>query len=66
MLVNSAVELSGVVVKTECDSVKSNNISNSVNNREVLESLGVDHNSSEVVVAGLGTSSVEGRVNNLE
>ena len=66
MLVNCAVELSGIVVKTKSDSVKSDDVSDSVNNREVLESLGVDNNSGEVVVASLGTSSVEGRVNNLE
>jgi len=66
VLVNCAVELSGIVVKTKSDSVKSDDVSDSVNNREVLESLGVDNNSGEVVVASLGTSSVEGRVNNLE
>ena len=66
MLVDGAVELSGVVVKSEGDSVESDDITDSVDDGEVLESLGVDNNGGVVVVRGLGARGVEGRIDDLE
>jgi len=66
VLVDGAVELSGVVVETESDSVESDDITDSVNNGEVLESLGVDDNGGVVVIGGLGTRGVERRIDDLE
>ena len=60
------VELSVVLVESEGSPVDSQDIANSVHNGEVFESLGVDDNGSEVVVAGLGTLSVERVVDDLD
>ena len=53
------VELSMSLVETEGGSVESDDVSESVDDREVLESLGVDHNSGELLAVQGGVDDLE-------
>jgi len=61
--VGGEVELSVVVVETEGSSVKTDQISKSVDNWEVLKAVSVDDDGSVLVTLGGG---IKGWVNNFE
>jgi hypothetical protein len=64
--VDGDVELSLVLVHAEVSSVETDNVTDLVADREVLESLGVDHDSGVVIVGGFAALGVKGGVNDLE
>ena len=53
------VELSMSLVEAEGGSVESDDVSESVDDREVLESLGVDYNSCELLAVQGGVDDLE-------